>query len=160
MRDKMYIVFLLVLTIVVFAFVGCSDDDTNTPTGTTSVVPTNMVGVYRQDSAKVNGTLQDIATFFDWSDSTVEARFFLYSGGEQAFHEYDSSSTIVYSDSGYVVMNGNNLTVVLTTEEGTPMATPDTTFVGTYAFSAPTLSLTTSEGADTVLMWWTKLTTE
>lgn len=150
-----FIMCLFAAALLLFAISACSDDD-ETTTGTTSGFPTQLVGVFEQTSASVNGASQNLADFYEWDDSTVTALITVYSGGEHIFQEFNSSGSVLYHDSGYFAISGQEMTAIVTTAMDTVLATPDTTFVGTWNLTGSQLVLTMIDAADTIVMGLTK----
>ena len=155
MKFWYFLLCVFTAALMLFAITACSDDD-ETPTGTTPAFPTELTGVFEQESASVNGASQDLADFFEWDDSAASAIITVYSGGEQLYQELNSSDSVLYFDSGYFVVSGQNMTAIITSAEGSALATPDTTFIGTWDLAGSHLALTMIDGVDTVVMGWTK----
>lgn len=156
MTNRTTIFWLLIFTVALLAFVSCSDDDDDNPTGTTPVIPAELVGSYEQDSVTVNGAIQNIADFFDYSTGTDRAVITAYAGGQEAYRELDASDSALYNDSGYFVISGSDMSVIITHEHDTALASPDTAFIGTWDLTGSLLTLTTVESSDTVVIMCTK----
>lgn len=156
MHKRMLIFWLIILTFAFLAISACSDDDDDNPTGSTPTFPAQLVGEYAQTSVSMNGVDQDLADFFDWATGTVRTSITAFSGGEETYKEFDAGDAVLYSDSGYIVIDNLNILVVTLTENGNALAAPDTTFNGTWDLTGDLLTLTAVQGADTVIMVNTK----
>jgi hypothetical protein len=140
---------MLLMTVVV---IGCSDDDDDNPAGSnTATFPTDLAGTWEQQSVSFNGVSQDIATFFDWDTSAIKATITMFTDYTHRYEELDAQDSILYYDEGTLTLDGQNVTVVVTSENGQAI-TPDTTCVGTWAVVGNLLTITQIRAADTVIM--------
>ncbi|MCD6249751.1 MAG: hypothetical protein J7J98_05410 [candidate division Zixibacteria bacterium] len=154
MQSKTSIFLITVLSFAVLAFVGCSDDDDDNGTNSTAF-PAELVGEYVQTSVTLNGTPQDVATFYEWDATAVRSLITISASGEQLYQEFDANDSVLYYDSGPATISGTSLTITVSSENGTPV-TPYTTFSGTWDLTGNILTLTMVEGTNTAVLVMTK----
>ncbi len=141
---------LSLLLLLAFVVIGCGDDD-NPADSNTTTFPTSLAGTWEQQSVTFNGVDQDIATFFDWDTSAVKATVTMFTDYTQRYEELDAQDSILFYDEGTIGLDGQNVTVVVTSQNGQAI-TPDTTCVGTWVVAGNLLTIMQTQAADTVIM--------
>jgi internalin A len=114
-----------------------------------------LMGPWVADSVTVNGTSVTLGDFFDWETGTVATHLTVFPSRAYTSQEVDSAGEVLYHDGGYLEMDGASVSVMVYTENGEDV-TPHEAFVGTWARSGTDLVLTTVQGADTIVLTWSR----
>ena len=120
-------------------------------------LPVALVGVWHQPSVTVNGVATDAASFFDWEPSSVDMRLFLYFNYSYLSEELDAAGAVPYFDSGAVQIDGDSFALEMTGDNGTPVDPPEEVVAGSWSASGDDLELTVMDGADTIVLHWTRM---
>ena len=117
-------------------------------------LPTEAVGVWAIGSVTINGEAADPADFFEWDEATVTSRLWTYYNNTYLAQELDADDDVVYYDSGDAIIDGQDLTIQMTNENGTA-SPPEVSFQGSWAVNSGDLVLTQTDGGDTFVLIWT-----
>ncbi len=148
----LFLSFLIVVALI--AFVGCSDDDSGT--NTDSGVPAELVGTWGYDSITVNSARRSLGTSLAMHQDAVKAQIILNTNSTERYDELNSQDSVVYYYEGNLVVSGQSMTAVVTSQNGIEV-TPYTVFDGTWGVNGTHLMMTMMINAgDTVRSYLTK----
>jgi hypothetical protein len=144
----------LMVALVAFVAVGCSDDDD----GVNSNSPSKVVGTWELTSVTVDGTPANLADVFEWEQNTVGSRVILNSDFTYSAREYDASNNDTYTESGTWEVDDNWLIIWATSENGSPI-TKTQVLNAQWSVSGNTMTLTALNQGSTIELTATKVVT-
>ncbi len=127
----------LVLLLAALTLISCKKDEANP-----AAAQNQLVGNWNPQSATVNGA--------------VAARLAINANGTFTYSELDGTNAVLYSNGGTFATNGNSVTLTYTTENGQPVNPPVTRTL-TWAVAGNQLTITATEGGNTVVIIYVKV---
>jgi len=137
---------------------GCigSDDIPTIPgIGGGDDVPAALLGNWTFQSVTLDGQAQDLSDWFEWNAETVEAHLIVADNFTLRSEEVDGDSAVLYWDSGTFTVDGQTITVTITSENGNAV-TAYTAFDGSWLVVSNLLTLTMIDDGHTVAMVLTR----
>jgi len=119
----------------------------SSPGSTGGVIPSQLVGTWKYQSATVAGFSVPLSTALDWVTGTVRAELTLSASGAYTYREIGATGSVTYTDGGTAAVTGQALRITTTSVNGQAV-NPPTVIDGTWSLSGATLtvSIQTSQG--------------
>ena len=99
----------------------------------------------------INGVDADLAEVLEWDEETVEGQIAFYTDYTYEAVELDSLDSPLYTESGTFETDDNWL-ILTTTSVNDSTVTPSQAYNGNWLIDATTLTLTQTEGTDTMVL--------
>lgn len=142
----------LMLMFSALILISCKKDEANPAAGATN----QLVGNWNPQSATVNGAASTPAIALQWVNGTVAARLVVNANASFTYSEMDAANAVLYSESGTFTTNGNSLTLTFTSANGQPV-NPPVVRTRTWAIAGNQLTITATEGGNTVVIIYVKV---
>jgi hypothetical protein len=120
-------------------------------------LPLELVGVWGHPSVRVNGSVVDSASFFEWEPGSVDMRLSLYSNSSYLAEELDAGGAVRYFDSGAASSEGDGLLLQMQDDNGTLVDPPEDVIEGAWTATAHSFTLTVTDGTDVSVLTWTRV---
>ncbi len=129
---------------------SCSKDKATEPDNNAggSPPPAALVDTWTFQSVKVNGVAVDLDSALELHSGAVAAKITVYVNGAFVYEEVNGSGGQVYFESGFVIVEGNEIEIVV--EQNSGGAVNESTTV-TYVLNGSTLTVTSVEGGFTIV---------
>lgn len=139
----------MLMFLLAFIAMGCSDEDEGDPEGVGSgKPPAAMVGTWIFQSVTVNGTAAALDTTMEWKPGAVEARFHVQTNSAYWYEEVDTRGGQLWGESGFVFIDGTEMDINVQQNSDGPVS--ETVRAG-WTLGGGTLTLTEVVGGDTIV---------
>jgi len=144
--SKLMSAFIVLISFLIMT--GCGDDDKKI-NNSGDPVPSELVATWLFSSATMNGVPISSYSEISNDDAAVTSSITFTANRTWSAVEYDQGQNVVYTESGTFTINGNQMNVTTTLEDGTPV---NETYSATWAVASNTFILTIQETVDGVPM--------
>lgn len=148
----------LVLLLCSIALMGCPESDSvSNPDGNGNEdegkPPAEMLGVWKFQSASVNGNPVALSDLMDWVPMAVRAEIQILENGAYVYQEVNSQGGQLWFESGFVYVEGGEIDVNV--QQDGDGARMETVFF-TYTLSNGIFTLTENDEGDIVVLVMTR----